>query len=60
MNAPLSRDQQIELMKNATKRHEERFAVWIANSTVRQALCRAAPGQVDEAAYTQERKRVAC
>lgn len=60
MNVPLNRDQQIELMKDAKNRHERRSARWMANRTIREAVCRPAPGQDDEAVYTRERKRVAC
>lgn len=60
MTAPLNRDQQIELMKSSAKRHEARFAAWMANRTLREAVRRPAPGQVEDAVYTEERKRVAC
>lgn len=60
MNAPLNRDQQIDLMKNARERHQQRFADWAANRTVRDALLRAAPGQEEQLPYEREVRRFAC
>ena len=60
MNAPLTRDQQIALMKNARERHQQRFAAWAANRTVREALNRPAPGQEEQALYERQTRRVAC
>lgn len=60
MNAPLTRDQQIELMKASAERHTQRFAAWVANGTVRETLSRPAPGQTKAADYTHQRRRIAC
>lgn len=60
MNAPLTRDQQIELMKTARERHRERFAGWVANRTVRETLLQPAPGQEQSATYERQTRRIAC
>ncbi len=60
MNAPLNRDQQIELMKNVRERHQQRFSDWVSNRYVRDALLRPAPGQDEQASYVRDVRRVAC
>ncbi len=60
MNAPLNRDQQIELMKNARERHSARFAVWIGNRTIQETMSRPAPGQNDQVEYKRSSRRIAC
>lgn len=60
MNAPLNRDQQIALMKDARERHQRRFAEWAANRTVREALTRPAPAQDEQVSYQRQTRRVAC
>ncbi|TPM27175.1 choline/carnitine O-acyltransferase [Mesorhizobium sp. B2-3-5] len=53
MNAPLKRDEQIELMKNAVERHEKRMQKWMKDATVRSALARPAKGQKERSDYTR-------
>lgn len=60
MNAPLNRDQQIELMKHAQDRHRARFAAWIGNRTIQETLSRPAPGQDDQVEYERSSRRIAC
>ncbi|MEH3102157.1 hypothetical protein [Sphingomonas adhaesiva] len=60
MNAPLNRDQQIALMKDARERHQRRVAEWVDNRTVREALIRPAPGQDEQVSYERQTRRVAC
>ncbi|WP_294354184.1 hypothetical protein [uncultured Sphingomonas sp.] len=60
MTAPLNRDQQNELMKNAKARHDARFAAWVSNRVVRETLSRPAPGQDDQPRYERETRRIAC
>ncbi|WP_156457817.1 hypothetical protein [Sphingomonas sp. Leaf412] len=60
MNAPLTRDQQIAMMKTARERHLSRFAGWMGNRTIRDAVGRPAPGQDAEVVYDHETRRVSC
>lgn len=60
MNAPLTRDEQIELMVDAEARHNERMRTWIGNAQVRQVLARPAKGQEPTQTYVEEDKVVAC
>ncbi len=47
MNAPLSREQQIELMRDADKRMKARGEVWLRDRAIQRALRQPAPGQED-------------
>ena len=60
MALPLNRDQQIELMRTSADRHSERLRGWMTNSIVLDAVCRPAPGQRDEIAYSARNERIAC
>lgn len=60
MSAPLNRDQQIELMQNATERHRARMAAWLSDATVREVVCQPAPGQADHSHYMRNDTLVAC
>lgn len=59
MSAPLTRDQQIDFMKNAQQRQKARIEALMSHREVREAFLRPAPGQEDEMEYTSEYKRVA-
>lgn len=45
MTAPLTRDQQIELMDTVQERNEAKVREWMADATVRAVFCKPAPGQ---------------
>lgn len=60
MNAPLNRDQQIELMQNAEQRHRARMAAWLSDAAVREAVCQPAPGQASHSHYMRTDTLVAC
>ena len=47
-NAPLERDIQIELMKTAKKRHEDRVQRWKADETVKNVLRQPAEEHADD------------
>lgn len=59
MNAPLSRDQQIDLMKNARERHEARIQALLTHRVIREVISRPAEGQ-ESTSYLQEDRRIAC
>ena len=42
---PLNRDQQIELMRDAAKRMDERMAVWLDQPVIRGLVCKPDPQQ---------------
>ncbi len=60
MTAPLTRDQQIELMLGAEERHKARFAAWMQVREIRGLVCRPASGQSDGAGYEHSERRIAC
>ena len=45
MNSPLTREQQIELMRDADKRMEARAQKWLRDRSIQRALSEPAPGQ---------------
>lgn len=47
----LTRDQQIKLLCNAEERHLARMRDWMANVTIRSAVCASAPGRQDSEGY---------
>jgi len=59
MALPFNRDQQIELMRTSADRHARRMQEWMANSAVVDVVCRPAPGQREETAYTVRHERIA-
>lgn len=59
MTAPLTRDQQIEMMKNAKERHLARMQDWLSHRAIKEVLSKPAPGQVDEPEYARH-DRLAC
>ena len=48
--APITREQQIELMKTAKERHEARARVWNNDPMIKRVLSEPAPGQ-DKSEY---------
>ena len=50
--APLTRDQQIELMKSADKRIESRVRAWIKQPQIREALRARQSDRKDDDAYS--------
>lgn len=60
MTAPLTRDQQIDFMKNAQQRQKARVEALMSHAEVREAFRRPAPSQEDSLEYTSEYRRVAC
>ena len=60
MSAPLNREQQIELMRDADKRIPARVQAWLRDRTVRRVLSKPAPGQDTETIHTQKQVRIAC
>jgi hypothetical protein len=45
MNAPLTREQQIELMRDAPRRLHERMRAWLRDKTFREVVSEPAPHQ---------------
>ena len=60
MNAPINRDQQIELMQNAQQRHKARMAHWLADPLIREVVSQPAPGQTEASHYLRSDQLVAC
>lgn len=56
--APLTRDQQIELMISAAQRHEERMKKWVSDKTVADALRRKDPRFEEVSLYYESGARV--
>lgn len=56
--APLTRDQQIELMVNAAERHAAHAARWIADDQVKQVV-RSREGEQPTSVYEQETRMLA-
>jgi hypothetical protein len=59
MNAPLSREQQIELMRDADKRMKARAKVWLRDPAIQRALRQPAPGQEASTYHRQATLKVA-
>lgn len=61
MTAPLTRDQQIELMKGAEARHAARMAHWVSHLAIKDVLTKPAPGQeAEEPFYVREDTLARC
>lgn len=56
--APLTRDQQIELMMSAKQRHEARMSKWVADKTIAASLRRKDPKHENVSAYIETDVRV--
>lgn len=52
MSAPIDRDEQIELMKNAKTRIENRVKAWTQDKDVRRIVSQPAPGQNKDTIHT--------
>lgn len=60
MSAPLSRDLQIKLMKEAQSRHKAHMTRWMSDSMIRELIAEPAKGQKNESHYMRTDKRIAC
>lgn len=59
MNAPISRDRQIELMTTAKDRHSKRIANWHKDPVIRGALLAPTKEQTRKSEYKAVRRKTA-
>lgn len=60
MNAPFSRDEQIELMRTAKEVHDRRMSNWLRDSSIREVVSNPAAGQEKDRQYISTDLMVAC
>lgn len=60
MTAPLTRDQQIELMRTAKNRHRAGMAARLSDVAVRKTVCRPTKRQLELSSYSTSSKEMAC
>lgn len=60
MSAPLTRDEQIELMRTAEEVYENRMAKWLNDPTIREVVSHPAPGQDKKRQYVSTDLLVSC
>ena len=58
--APIDRDKQIELMKNAAQRHSELFDGWVQDEAVRRVLSKPVSAEDAGGSYKRIDTKVAC
>lgn len=60
MNTPLTREQQIELMRDADQRMEARVNEWLRDRAFRQVVSKPAPNQESGTIHSRKELKLAC